>query len=63
MLNCLFEVMPLCVVRWVAKRYCERMPMGKDPGVTVVQARNDSLFIVKWGRPDQSNELHENNNG
>lgn len=39
MLSWIFELMPLCVVRWLAIRYCERFPIY------------DGLMIIAQGRP------------
>lgn len=44
MLAWIFELMPLCVVRWFAVRYLERLPMGSN---IVVMARRDVVFLIR----------------
>jgi hypothetical protein len=43
MLNGMFELLPLFVVRWFARRHCERLPGGRGPAYII--ARRDVLFI------------------
>lgn len=40
----LAELLPLCFVRWYAKRHMERFSIGK---LVVVQARHDTLFVIR----------------
>ena len=45
------EILPLFVVRWIAKRYCERVPYSYEGRVerVVVTARPDVLIkLNKW---------------
>lgn len=38
------EILPLFVVRWLARRKCERMQFRAVPELKVVMARPDVLF-------------------
>ena len=48
------ELLPLFVIRWIAKRYCERVPYSYEGRVT---------FLVATARPDVLIKLKEKNNG
>lgn len=42
------ELLPLFVVRWLARRYCERVIVGREGHIRIAAtARHDILIIVK----------------
>lgn len=45
MLSSWVEILPLFVVRWLALRNCEQLPLVR--GVVVAHARPDVLFYIK----------------
>jgi len=48
MLHAWTEILPLFIVRWMALRYCERVPMKRENNErTVVTARPDVYIKVK----------------
>lgn len=44
------EILPLFIVRWLALRYCERLPMERERCPRMVAlARTDVYILVKDG--------------
>lgn len=48
------EILPLFVVRWLAVRLCERMPMQREGHTRIVACSRPGVYIVVPPQPGDS---------
>jgi hypothetical protein len=46
MLGAWIEIVPLFIVRWLALRYCERVPMQREGHTRTVATARPGVYIV-----------------
>jgi hypothetical protein len=49
MLGAWTEILPLFVVRWLALRYCERVPMQRQGHARIVVTARPGIYIREGG--------------
>ena len=50
------EILPLFIVRWLARRYCERVSIHREPSLRAAAIARPDVLVIVVGQAGQGKE-------